>query len=132
MSQGAVEAARAIRPFLRELLPPTEADELDGQIATLLNADMASEVGIRRVLESREATSDFLAEVLEDAPLFRPPKFQERILRDAIFNPLPGDAMPVHAGKYGCPKHDYVWYRPSSGTEIPRCPTHGLELTRLA
>ena len=132
MSEGAIEAARAIRPFLNELLPPAEANELDGQIATLLNSGVASQDELRRVLDRREPTSDFLADVLEDAPLFRPPKFQQRLLRGAGYDPLPGDPMPVHAGKYGCPRNDYVWYRPTSGTGIPLCPTHGIDLIRLA
>jgi hypothetical protein len=84
------------------------------------------------LLERHEATSDFMAEVLDDAPSFRPAIFQTRILRDLRYSGLPGDPPPAYSGKFGCPNGDYVWYRPTSGTPVPACPTHGVALNRLA
>ena len=133
MDEPVVEVGRAIRPFLHELVAPAEADELDHRLAAILNAgsgkDTASE--LRSLLESHQATSDFMTEVLDDTPYFRPPQFQPTTLRDAGYQPLPGVQQPLHAGKFGCPYGDYVWYRPSVGSPIPACQTHGVTLVRM-
>jgi hypothetical protein len=130
---GVLEAARAIRPYLRELVGPA-ADELDRGIADLLNAGPGEQVSVdvRSLLESDETTGDFLAEVLADAPHYRPPKLQPGyVRRGGGYQALAGDVEPVlHTGKYACPHGDYVWYRPAVGTPIPPCPTHGPILIR--
>lgn len=133
MDEPIREVARAIRPFLAGLVAPADADELDRRIARLLNASPAQDAGgkLRSLLESHEATSEFMAEVLDDAPDLRPPRFQLRTLRDAAYQPMQGNAQPAHAGKFGCPQGDYVWYRPSVGVAIPACPTHGVALIRM-
>jgi hypothetical protein len=134
MDEPIVEVARVIRVFLPELVGPVEAGGLDARIADILNASPSENAlgELGELLNSQEATSDFMAEVLADAPDFRPPKFQPRTLRDAGFQPLPGSAPPAHAGKFGCPNDDYVWYRRTSSTPIPVCPTHSIALVRLA
>jgi hypothetical protein len=133
MDEPIMEVARAIRPFLTALVAPAEADQLDRRIASILNARPAQDTSsrLRSLLASHEATSDFMAEVLDDAPDLRPPRFQLRTLRDAAYQPMPGNLQPA-AGKFGCPQGDYVWYRPSVGVAIPACPTHGIALVRMA
>jgi hypothetical protein len=133
MDEPIVEVARAIRPFLTALVAPAEADELDSRIARILNASPAQDTSskLRSLLASHEATSDFMAEVLDDAPDLRPPRFQLRTLRDASYQPMPGNLQPADAGKFSCPQGDYVWYRPSVGVAIPACPTHGVALARM-
>jgi hypothetical protein len=133
MDESIVEVARVIRPFLPELVGLVMADELDTRIANILNASSRENVqsDLTSLLNSHEATSDFMAEVLDDAPDFRPPRFQPWTLRDAGYQPPPGSVQPLYAGKFGCPKGDYVWYRPRLGVAIPACPTHGAALVRI-
>jgi hypothetical protein len=132
-NEGVLEGARAIRPYLSDLVGPT-ADRLDRRIAELLaTAALGKNVvdALRSLLESHEATGSFVAEVLVDAPHYRPPYLQPGYLRSRGLQPLAGDVGPVlHAGKFACLHGDYVWYRPAIGTPIPPCPTHGLSLTR--
>lgn len=127
-----VEVARTIRPFLAELVGPQEAPELDERIAGVLNDEPGGDAAskLRFLLEGTEATSAFTAEVLGDAPDFRPPRFQVLTYRDPGSQPPPGNPQPVYAGKFACPRGDYVWFRPSVGTPIPACPTHHLALVR--
>ena len=124
MDEGLPEAARAIRPFLAELVG-AEAPRFDAEIAGLLNGVQSGQEvtsRLRLLLDSNEAIAEWVAEVLED-PLHRPPDLQPLITRG--YGPLPGSGGTLHAGKYGCPKGDYVWYRRSVGVPVPRCPTPG-------
>jgi hypothetical protein len=136
MDKGVFEAARVIRPYLKDLVGPA-AEQLDNRIADLLGAadrgqDVTAELHL--LLDGDEATSSFLGAVLADAPHYRPPTMQEdQLRRDGVYNynPLAGDVGPVlHAGKYSCPQGDYVWYRAAVGAAIPPCPTHGPGLIR--
>src|SRR6266513_2274731 len=108
---GVLAAARAIRPYLAELVGPDSA-MLDQQIADLLNDppdDVEAADQLRVLLEVGEDTRWFLAEVLRDAPDYRPPYHQPRYLRGPGGTGLPaGDLGPVlHAGTYRCPQGDY-------------------------
>jgi hypothetical protein len=133
MNEGVLEAARAIRPYLDDLVGPAAA-EFDARIATLLAAatagvDVVPE--LQSILGSPEGTSSFLEGVLADGPLYRPPEWQPPSYRELGYQSLAGDVGPIrHAGKYRCLKGDYVWYRPTVGTDIRSCPTHGLVLVR--
>ena len=130
---GVLETGRAIRPYLPALVGPA-ADALDRQIAALLaeaagRPQAASE--LRALLQRDEVTADFLTEVLVDSPDYRPPDLQPGYVRTRGMQPLAGDVAPVlHSGKFVCPRGDYVWYRPASGTPLPACPTHGAGLIR--
>ena len=133
--EGVLEAARAVRPYLPDLVGP-EAERLDDRVAELLSDFNGREeviAALRLVLDSHEGTSSFLDWVLADAPHYRPPSVQPDYLRDSeSFSPLAGAVTPIlHSGKYRCPKGDYVWYRPAVGAAVPACPTHGSALRRL-
>jgi hypothetical protein len=133
MDDPVAEAARQIRPYLTELVGPQLAAELDSRIAGLLEDTTGREDAtdrLRSVLEGNLATSEFLAEVLDDAPEYRPPKWQPHTVRRG-FAGLPGDLLPMHAGKYGCPRSDYIWYRPEVGVPVPECPTHHIVLSMI-
>lgn len=129
--RGVLEAARAIRPYLPDLVGPA-SDRVDREIAILLAAegrgeDIANQM--RALLDADEVTADFVAEVLDDAPHYRPPDRQPDTLRGV--QRLPGDVGPVlHAGRFACPHGDYVWYRPAVSVSTPPCPTHGAGLVR--
>jgi hypothetical protein len=135
--EGALEAARAIRPYLPRLVGPA-ADTLDRRIAELLNAARTEQVvaAVCSLLNDNETTRDFLAEILSDAPHYRPPSLQPgnlagRSSGGSGYKPLAGDFGSVlHVGKYVCPQGDYVWYRPAVGAPIPVCPTHRFGLAR--
>jgi hypothetical protein len=132
-AKGVLEAARAVRPYLPELVGP-DAGRADRRIADLLAAaglgeDVAAELW--SVLTGTEAIAAFVVEVLDDAPYYRPPEWQPSNPRGGGLEHLPGPAGPVqHAGKYACPQGDYVWYRAAVGTPVPQCPTHGSILVR--
>jgi hypothetical protein len=128
-----IEAARAIRPYLDRLVDTPAAADLDRHLADTLNdrPDQTATAGrLRILLEGKEDTAWFLAEVLADAPHYRPPYQQPRYLQRQRGIPAPaGDPGPVDAPRYTCPHGDYVWYRPDVGTPIPACPTHHIRLT---
>ena len=65
---------------------------------------------------------EWIAEVLDDTPA-PSPDYQPVGTRDYA-SPL-GLASPVHAGKYACAHGDFVWYRPTVGTPVACCPSHG-------
>ena len=135
MDDPVLEAAREIRPFLTDLVGSEAAGPLDDQLAELLEAAQAGQdtvAGLRALLRSDQATSAFLDDVLDDAPEYRPTRWQRRAPTRGIFETLPGDVLPMHAGKYGCPTgRDYTWYRPDVGVPIPDCPTHHVVLVKV-
>lgn len=136
MDDPVLEAAREIRPFLTDLVGSEAAGPLDDQLAELLEAAQAGQdtvAGLRALLRSDQATSAFLDDVLDDAPGYRPTRWQRRAPTRGIFETLPGDLLPMHAGKYGCPTGmDYTWYRPDVGVPVPDCPTHHVVLVKVS
>ena len=128
---GVLEAGRAIRPYLSDLVPD-QAEIFDTAIAEILNTLGATDVSqLRAILNANEMTSEFLAEVLADRPEYRPPSLQPVNTRSGGYEPLAGNPQPVmHAGKFTCPSGDFVWYRHSVGAPIPICPTHNTHLMR--
>jgi hypothetical protein len=136
MDDPMLEAAREIRPFLTDLVGSEAAGPLDDQLAELLEAAQAGQdtvAGLRALLRSDQATSAFLDDVLDDAPEYRPTRWQRRAPTRGIFEGLPGDLLPMHAGKYGCPTgRDYTWYRPDVGVPVPDCPTHHVVLVKVS
>jgi hypothetical protein len=123
MDEELAEAARAIRPYLGELVGDAAA-RFDSEIADLLEAAGSGHDVMTRLwslLTSTAATESWTAEVLSD-PLHRPPPLQSAVRRG--YEPLPGVGAPVPASKYTCPHGDYIWYRPATGMPVPRCPTH--------
>jgi hypothetical protein len=130
--QGIVEAARAIRPYLRELVGPA-AGELDGKVARLLNdgpEGAVDPVALWELLDATAATRAFVGAVLDDAPHYRPPAAQFDIRR-SVYQKPPGEMNPVlYLAKYVCPHGDCAWYQLSSAASPPPCPTHGPGLRR--
>jgi hypothetical protein len=131
MDDGVLEAGRAIRPYLVQLVGEKSAPTLDAEISGMLcEAARGIDVGgrLRALLDRRRETELFLEEVLNDAPRFRPPDMQPAFASPTrrAFELLAGDVGPIlHAGRYACPGGDYVWYRPSVGAPVPDCPDHG-------
>jgi hypothetical protein len=131
-NDGVLEAARAIRPYLKDLVDDAAvagnldrriAEELTGQADQTATADR-----LRALLEEHEDTTWFMSRVLTDKPRYRQPYHQPTLRRD-IVSPA-GDPGLVEADRYACPVGDYVWYRPDVGTPIPNCPSHHIPLAR--
>lgn len=121
---GILEAARAIRFYLPELLGQNST-EVDVKLARLLaEAERGENVtdALRVLLAKDATTNNFTKRVLEDPPFFRPPRVQS-LGAPRGGEQLVGDPF-VQANKYICPEHDYVWYLPEVGTPIPDCPSH--------
>lgn len=130
-NDGILEAARAIRPYLNDLVSPAAAGSLDRRIADQLTslADRAASADhLRVILEEQEDTAWFMSRVLSDKPLYRPPYHQPVYKRDVV-SPA-GDPGFIEADRYACPRGDFVWYRPDVGTPVPDCLTHHAALTR--
>ena len=117
-----LEAARSIRPYLRELLPPSEAKAIDKELAKLLEKASTGESIKNQILEllrNQDSTREWLLDFLQD-------KQKPDNLRN--FSPLAGTISIVKADKFVCPEGDYTWYRPRVGIEPPLCPTHNIPL----
>jgi hypothetical protein len=114
-----VEAARAIRGYLPDLLDGPDAVSVDAALAAVLGSSSPDGVRILEVLRLRPATRDWLVAFLETGlpPDLAPPT-------EKAFAPLPGSGGHVDATRYRCPvADDYIWYRRSVGLPVPRCPT---------
>jgi hypothetical protein len=123
-----IEAARAIRPYLPELVPG-EAEAIDGELATLLASlpdDPAAPGKIEQRLLSPKPLLEWTATFLDGG---EPPDVKE--LRTAVeerYAGLPGHGDPPPLPrKYVCPSGDYVRYR-RGGEPLPPCPSDGLAL----
>lgn len=130
--QGILAAARAVRPFLPDLIGPA-AGEVDGRLADLLAAAQQGEnvTGpMRSVLEEHQVTADFLTEVLADAPRYLPPDLQSEnlIVRSPDYQELPGERGPVDFEVYVCEQGDFTFYQLAADNPVPSCPTHGTKL----
>jgi hypothetical protein len=123
--ESILDAARAIRPFLQELVP-LEAAELDKHLADLLAQAVQGEKVTNKIvkgLSNRDSTREWVAQFLKEGA---PP-----VSRASGSLPPPGDPKPVLAPKYVCPQGDYTWYQMSAGSIIPSCPTHHVSLVRV-
>jgi hypothetical protein len=124
-----LEAARAVRPHLYELLPAPEAAEVDRALAEALSrepGEPAHEPGgpdherVAAILRGSAAVHAWVAEFVTEAVDAPHERYQG----------LPGDPRPGAPVRYACPEGaDFVFYRRSPAIEVPRCPTHQLALT---
>jgi hypothetical protein len=131
---GVLAAARGIRPYLDELVGAGDAAGLDAEVAEMLTEGRDPTTAAQQlseVLRGRVETRMFLAAVLDDAPDYRPPQWQDAELKGAGFSGMAGDQGGVIAPLFRCPKgNDYDWRRPGVGTPVPVCPTHLVVLVR--
>src|SRR5690348_13934099 len=105
-----LEAAKAIRPYLPQLLG-AEAGAFDRHLAGLLarNRDGEDVEGLLAAhLRKQRATHNWTAAFLEHG---RPPELVAVTTERGGFSDLPGHGEPSRAGKFACPSGDYVWYR---------------------
>jgi hypothetical protein len=127
VDQAILDAARAIRPFLAELVG-LAAEDIDRELARLLE-QAASGVDVEnRIVElvsQQAATREWTAAFLQEG---QPPSLRAS---ERGFRRLPGTASTISPLVFACPIGDYVWYRPSVGSLVPACPTHSLALVPM-
>ncbi|HVN04968.1 MAG TPA: hypothetical protein VMT86_11155 [Bryobacteraceae bacterium] len=114
------EAARSIRPYLRQLVPD-DAESLDARIADLLNnpPGLDDDLLLLEALCSCDATRTWMADFLQNGI---PPSLTRGFVGTV--------SEPVHVNidKYACPFGDYNWYAVTVGDDIPVCPNHKTAL----
>jgi hypothetical protein len=122
-----LELARAIRPYLDGLLRDhAEADAVDHDLALLLSEARGGDQVDAQILDRLRrlpALHTWGAAFLQHG---LPPDVAAAAERS--LSGLPGEGEVVLAPRFVCPHGDMVFYRPSVGHPIPRCPTHELVL----
>jgi hypothetical protein len=118
------QAARAIRPYLGELLENGQAaSELDRRLVELLaegRAGRSVKADLLIALSDQPATREWTREFLRD-------KIPPQVYRS--WRRPPGDP-DVPAQRWVCPQGDYDWYPSFAGEQPPGCPTHHLDLVQ--
>jgi hypothetical protein len=124
-----LEGARSIRPFLPDLIGH-HADDVDDKLANLLSARDQQEEEVSRsilkILTSKDNTREWIEQFLK----LRTTHERQLSQVQEAYSSLPGWQSNVPTVRFACPRGDYVWYQPSVGTPVPRCPTHKLRLVR--
>ena len=126
-----LELARAVRPYLSELVEEPRAAALDAEFAELLAEAPARGDVDERVLDllgQSPALGDWAAAFLERGA---PPEVAYLEERSRLQG-LAGEGEVVRAPRYACPEGDFVFYRRSVGQAVPECPTHHLPLRATA
>jgi hypothetical protein len=121
-----IDAARAVRPHLSELLGPDRAAAVDADLAHLLNASPPLGDIERLILEAlarHPATHGWAATFLEHGT---PPDLSR--VAEKGYQAPPGTGSTTTIPRFACPQGDYVWYRRSVGEPIPACPSHRVAL----
>ncbi|MFB9903068.1 hypothetical protein [Allokutzneria oryzae] len=118
MGERVVDAAKAIRPYLPDMLGE-DAERFDLLVSGLLAQAEADpdETALRleQLLSMPPVTARWLERVLADDQL-RPPELQQH----------------PQLGRFECPGKDFVWYPRIVGQRAPICPTHGRPLRGAA
>ncbi|MFF3913984.1 hypothetical protein ACFYZB_10935 [Streptomyces sp. NPDC001852] len=130
---GILDAARAIRPYLPDLLSfaPELATRIDDELARLLQKGAGPDSAdlVRGVLEGNPVTEVWVSQFLEfDVP----PEFVPGGTRGSVTPGPAGDGETLRPGpKFVCPVGgDFVWWRRHVGQDVPRCATHGVILVK--
>ena len=122
------KAAKAIQPYISELLDAPSAQRLERQLEGLMtdySIQQGSHIQLSSLLAENESTRDWLRLYLEEG---HPAEDILKALR--IYYPLPGIKNPIESPRYVCPveKCNQYWYRTNREDEIPVCPIHGIKL----
>jgi hypothetical protein len=120
-----LEAARAVRAYLPELIP-TEHAELDRQLAAILLDADRDPTAVERflvLLEEHRELAEWTSGFVERG---YPEDLAEVIERG--YGEPPGEGIDLPGTKFTCPEGDYVWYRRMVNQPVPGCPTHGVPL----
>jgi hypothetical protein len=128
---GLFAAARAVRPFLADLVPQ-EAAIVDRELASTLLSNDPDDVRLDRiqsVFASHDSLIDWIGQFL--AADSTPPEVIEIVTR-GDYRGLAGDPGPLPGTRFVCPNGDYEFHVLRRGQVIRPCPTCGLSLVQAA
>lgn len=126
-----LEAGRAIRPFLGELIAePEQAAALDRDLAAALvlaAGDPSAVTAILGLLTACQPAAEWLIDFAESG--LPPALASEPAVRGGVFLMLPGAGEVPRARRFVCPlNNDYTWYRRTAAQPIAFCPTDKIRL----
>jgi hypothetical protein len=127
VATDALDAARAIRSYLPELLGESDAAaSTDARLAALLHASQDGKPvtdAVAGVLAERSVTRNWAAHFLERGC---PPDVV------ATERSVPGGppVTVLPAPRFVCPSGDFAWWQRAAGVEPPNCPSHDQPLIR--
>jgi hypothetical protein len=128
---GLFAAARAVRPYLADLVPD-HAATVDRELGAALLSSDPEEARLDRiysVFKAHESLNDWIGQFLAQGSL--PPEVAEIVTR-AGYKPLAGDNQPYSGVLFVCPNGDYEFRVLRRGQAIKPCPTCGLRLVQAA
>lgn len=121
-----LELARAIRPYLPDLLPQPTATKVDQTLENLLaeaDSNSSTPLLIQKCLRSHEATREWANKFLGD------PEFADTHRQ---YNPLASQPSVILSTPFKCPECHRIWFRSRVGEEIPLCPIHNIPFKPMA
>lgn len=124
-------AARAVRPFLADLVPQ-HAAAVDRELAGALLSSDPDEVRLDRiqsVFSAHDSLTDWIGQFLAGDSI--PPEVLEIVTRGG-YKGLAGDNLPLPGTRFVCPNGDYEVRVLRRGQHIRPCPTCGLGLVQAA
>ena len=126
VATDALDAARAIRSYLPELLGAPDASSTDARLAELLHA-----------AQDGRPVTDAVVAVLAERPETRnwTAQFLERGSPPDVVGPergVPGGppVAVLPAPRFVCPSGDFAWWQRAAGIQPPNCPSHDQPLVR--
>ena len=124
--EGVIEAARAIRPYLNDLVGPADAALVDRRIVSEFAAGVgqvgAGTANCGQCWRNTRTPHGSWGGYSCGTSRTTGRRTISRSAGAACARPS-GDPGSVEAARYICPHGDYVWYRPDVGTPVPACPT---------
>lgn len=119
-SERALDAGRAIRAYLGDLLAADEARALEDALVPALMGEDAD--AVLALITRDQATAAWTLAFIRDG---EPPGGSTR---GPGYAPLAGHGSVIAAPRFRCPQGDFLWYRRRASVRVPLCPTHGVPL----
>jgi hypothetical protein len=125
-----LQAAREIRPYLRELLPQPQADDANQRLELILQTatdELSRSQEALALLSTIDVTQEWLRLYLDEHH-----SAEEILSIIRTYHPLPGKSGAIISPRYCCPVASchQTWYRRDADAVIPDCPIHGVKLVR--
>ena len=123
-------AARAIHPYLSELLNAPMAQSIGEQLQYLLSqsgSEQDMKPQILTVLREHGPTREWLRLYMDEN---YPAETILKVMR--TYSPLSDSAHAVESPRYLCPVASchQMWYRRDRNQAIPNCPIHDIQMVR--
>ena len=131
-SRLVLDAARAVRPYLPELVGAECAADIDARVAGLIDrasAGVDPTVDLLAALEADDRVRDWVAGYLWHG---MPPDLAVDIERNLARPPGAGQPLDAAPERFECPiGHDYTRFRRLAAQDMGSCPTHDAALVRV-